>query len=272
MLTIPCAARRNLCTLALLGPLCHDAAAAPQVCKRSIVVASSQVGRAMTVNVDNTVRGAVRDFLDLISERTGCTFHYVPVPRARAWMMVGSGRADIMPAASQTHERDQFALFVATHQARPMLISLDAGQSAIGSIGELLRTRLHVAVVRSYDFGTAYRSAVNELDRQGRLHSVTDPQAVADLLRSGGAHAALLPPSAFADAAELNQLAPRLQLRALPELPRVRIGFYLSISSLDDADRIILQQAIRKAVATGAYADAMRRHYPRWALEDVRSN
>ncbi|MTW10031.1 transporter substrate-binding domain-containing protein [Pseudoduganella eburnea] len=263
---------RHLCTISLLGALCHSAAAAPAGCKRDIVVASSQVGRAMTVGADNTVRGAVRDFLDLVSERTGCRFQYAPVSRARAWMMVASGRADIMPAASQTHERDQFAQFVATHQVRPMLISLDPSQPAVGSIDELLRTRLHVAVVRSYDFGMAYRNAVGELKRQGRLHSVTDPQAVAALLESGGVHTALLPPSAFADAAELNQLAPRLQTRALPEMPHMRIGFYLSTSSLDDADRLLLQEAIRKAVASGAYADAMRRHYPRWALADVRSN
>lgn len=265
-------ALRHLCQVALLGALCHGAAAAPAGCKRSIVVATSQVGRAMTVGADNTVRGAVKDFLDLISQRTGCTFSYVPVSRARAWTLVASGRADMVPAASQSHERNRMAQFIATHQVRPMLISLDREQPAFGSIDELLRARLRVAVVRGYDFGAAYRSAVGELERQGRLHSATDPQAVAALLKTGAVHAALLPPSAFADAAEFHQLASRLQLRAVPGLPRVLVGFYLSIPFLEDPDRIVLQEAIRKAVAGGAYADAMRRHYPRWSLEDVRAD
>ncbi len=271
MLRILQAAPQFLCKAALLGSLSQHASAQAG-CTRDIAVASSQVGRAMTIGADNTVRGAVRDFLDLVSQRTGCRFNYVPVPRARAWMMVASGRADVLPAAAQSHERDQYPQFVPTHQVRPMLISLYATGFAAESIDQLLRSRQHVAVVRGYDFGASYRSAVDELARQGRLHSVTDPDAVAVLLQSGAVQSALLPPSAFADAAEKHRLAARLKLRALPELPRVRIGFYLSTLLLDDADRILLHEAIRKAVAGGAYAAAMRKHYPLWALEDVHSN
>jgi hypothetical protein len=57
-----------------------------------------------------------------------------------------------------------------------MLISLDQGYPAIASSADLLQARLHVGVVRSYSFATTYRHMADELDRQGRLHVVADPQ------------------------------------------------------------------------------------------------
>lgn len=250
----------------LFSPACQGA---PAACKRPVTVASSQVGRAMTILPDNSVQGAARDFLDLVARRTGCVFHYASVPRARAWMMVETGRADVMPAAVQNPERDRFAQFVPTHRVRPMLISLDQGYPAIASTADLLRTRLHIGVVRGYSFGTAYRHMADELARQGRLHVVADPQAIARLLQAGHIQAAVLPPAAFADAGEASRLAARLQLGALADLPRVRIGFYLSTAMLEATERAALREAMRQAVASDAYAAAMRRHYPPWALQDV---
>ena len=269
----PSTVHATVCLAALLAALGgHAHAGAAPGCKRTIVVASSQVGRAMTIGPDNTVRGAVKDFLDLVSRRTGCTFSYVPVARSQAWIMVEWGRADIMPAAVQNHARDQFAQFIPTHQVRPMLLTLDRNLPAIATTTELLQAGLRVGVVRGYDFGPAYRALVDGLQRQGRLQAAADPHAIASLLRNGRIQAALLPPAAFADAGEAQQLARRLQWRELGDLPRVPIGFYLSTTVLDDADRAILHEAIRQAVAGDAYARAMRQHYPPWALQDVSGN
>lgn len=263
---VPQAAGSIALLIALVAPACR---AAPPVCTRHLVVASSQVGRAMIIHPDNSVHGAVRDFLDLVSQRTGCSFLYPPVPRARAWMMVETGQAHIMPAAAQSPERDRIAEFVPTHQVRPMLISLDRSLPPIATSGDLLRTRLHVGVVRSYSFGPAYHAMVEELERQDRLHVVADPQAIAKLLQAGHIQAAVLPPAAFADAGETSQLAKRLQLRQLADLPRVRIGFYLSRKALLEAERTALAEAMGQAVAGDAYGHAMRRHYPSWAMRDV---
>ena len=93
------------CTLLLAARFSPDSQGASAACKRPITVASSQVGRAMTILPDNSVHGAARDFLDLVARRTGCLFHYVTGPRARAWMMIETGRADVMPAAAQSRAR-----------------------------------------------------------------------------------------------------------------------------------------------------------------------
>jgi polar amino acid transport system substrate-binding protein len=186
--------------------------------------------------------------------------------------MIESGSADIMPAAAQNPERDKYALFVPTHRVRPMLITLDRARIDLASAADLLRLGLHVGVVHSYDFGAAYREMVAELARRNKLHTVADPGGIARLLRTGRIEAAVLPPTAFADAGEIHQLADRIRLRALPELAQVRVGFYLSRTVLDGADRTLLQEAMRQAIAGGAYARAMRQHYPPWALQDVGEN
>lgn len=248
------------------------ASAEPAACQRAIAVASSSVGRAMVLGPDNSVTGAVKDFLDLISLRTGCTFSYVPVPRARAWMMIQAGRADLLPAAVQSPERDQFAQFIQTHRVRPMLLTLATPPAAVASTADLLGANLHVGAVRSYDFGPAYRALIDDLISRDRLHLVPDPESIARLLHQGRIQAAVLPPSAFADAGEAYLLAGRLQWRELADLPYVRVGFYLSNQVLPDTGRSLLLEALRRAVADDAYRSAMRRHYPSWALEGMKGN
>ena len=163
-------------------------------------------------------------------------------------------------------------MFVPTHRVTPRLITLNAHIPRIPNTDELLRSNIHVAVVRGYQFGPAFESLVGRLALQGRLHVGAAPDDVVKLLSSDRVDAAILPLSAMADAVEAADLGNRFRSNILTDLPRVRIGFYISTSSLSESDRTVLRKAITRAVNTGEYQRLMRRHYPSWSLPDVTSD
>ena len=249
-------------------------AASPQaeagdLCSRPITVASSPIGRGMLISATGEISGTVKSFLDTIKADSGCVFEYVQVPRARAWMLLQARNVDILPAAVQTPERDQHARFIPTHRVTPHLLTLHSDLSGIGSIQDIIKARLHVGVVRGYQFGPEYSQFVALLAKHNLLHELPDPDAVIKLLVADHIQATVLPLSAIADAAESKGVGPRLQAKTLPDFPQVRIGIYISSDTVSSDDYALLANAIRRRVAQGEYERLMRLHYPAWALKGV---
>lgn len=238
-------------------------------CSRQLTVAASPVGRAMMVGADGKITGAAKDFLDKISLDTGCSFDYKQVPRARAWMLLATGKVDIVPAAAQSAERDEQAWFVPTHRLKLAFVTLDAKLPLLYSTSELRTSALHIGVVRGYHFGPAYANLVKHLRHHGKLHEVADPAGIVNLLATRRIDAAIVPLSALADAMEDARMGQLILSTTLADMAPVQIGFYLSSSSMSLADRTILRAAFRRTAQDGGYRRFMQRHYPAWSLADI---
>lgn len=245
------------------------ACAAEERCSKRIAVASSPIGRGMTITAKGEITGTVKSFLDTINADSGCVFEYIQVPRARAWMLLQAHAVDVLPAAVQTPERDREARFIPTHRTTPQLLSLRSDLSGIDSVHDLIKARMHVGVVRGYQFGPEYSQFVAELARHNLLHEVPDPDAIIKLLAADRIQATVLPLTAIADAAESKGMGEQLSARTLPDFPPVRIGIYISNDTVTPADLDLLERAIRRRVAQGEYERLMRLHYPAWSLKGV---
>jgi polar amino acid transport system substrate-binding protein len=257
-------------TVALLLALAGDAAA--DACSRRIQVAASAVGRGMIIGANGQVSGAVRDLLDDVARRSGCVFDYVEVPRARAWAMLETGGVDLVPAATQSPERDRYGRFVHTHSARTMIAGVDKRLAGIGRLDDILRLRLQIGVVRGYQFGAAYAAFIRQLEQAGLVHKVADPDTLLRLLAAGRIDASILPLSAISDAVEKAGAGGTLVASELVELPKMDIGIYISTGRVPAGDVSRLEAAIKGAVDRGDYERYMRRHYPAWSLRGISKN
>lgn len=235
-------------------------------CSRPIVVPVSPIGLSVVVKNDK-VSGVFPEFMEEVAALAGCELRMTPVPRARLEAMFEQGTADILVAATHAEHRDQFGQFIPLVQTRAMLVSLESARSPIHSIEELLAfPALKVALVRGFDYGPAYLGMIEKLRLQGRVSFEKDPLEVARLLKAHIVDVTIMPASALYGAAvgdpRVSDIANRLRAEPLDDLPWAPAGVYLSLRSLNDADRKTLEAALREASRGQRLFQAYRRYYP----------
>jgi polar amino acid transport system substrate-binding protein len=256
----------------LLAALLGLSLAARAGCSRVVLVPISPIGLSVFVAADNTLQGVYPDILRGMASRDGCSFEFSVVPRARLDALYEAGRADVLIPASRSPRRDEFGLFVPLVNSRAMLISVAGERPPIHSAQELLeRKDIKLALVRGFDFGTAYTALVKELTRQGRVVQDVDATSVARLLQAGTADMTIMAPSILIGALQGESktagLAEKLRYEAIEELPWSDSGAYISSkSSLSDADRAALRELLERSARSGTVWKAFQRYYPANAL------
>ncbi len=265
--------------LAILGALagaCFAARADPapsMACSRLIKVAISPIGRSMMVSGNGAVTGIVRDFLDLVSQRSGCAFDYMVVPRARAFAMLEKGNIDVVPAVNRTDQRDQWGKFVHLYDNRPMLIAFKERLPSALGLAQLIDGPTSIGVVRGYDYGPAYAALLSDPRMQTRVSLVLDPEMSARMLVAGHIDAVLMAPSAFVDAAELAGIVDLVFVTPVDGLPFAPAGMYFARRGVDATDQAKVETAIDFLVKRGEYSRLLKKYYanPRWALGNLKS-
>lgn len=255
---------------ALLASTALMHAAAVAGCTRQISVPVAASGLSVTVKGAD-VGGVFPEMLRRIGARAGCSFSMSVVPRVRIETMFAKGQADMLIAATQVERRDQYGVFIPIVETRPALISVASAQPPPRSMQELLARRdLRVVLVRGYDYGHAYRTLLASLQAQGRVYLQPDPQMVARMLAGSLADVTIMPAGVFIAGtrgdARTEDLAKRLRVEPLAELPWIKSGIYLSRTSLGAADRTLLEREIAASVKSGQWWQALLSHYPRDSL------
>jgi polar amino acid transport system substrate-binding protein len=258
--------RRALLTIALLA-----GSGAALACSRPLQVPVATVGVSVYA-VGERVEGAYPALLRELGAQQGCEFRFSLMPRARVEQMFENGQADLLVPATRSDRRDRLGDFVPLVQSRAVALGIAAGREPVQSLAELLgRSKLRVALVRGYDFGPAYRDAVERLREQGRLVMEQDPLGVARALQAGMAELTVLTPSILFGVLDaeprLQGLRQRLRVEPLAELPWSEAGFYLSRQSLSEADRQRLRQMLEQARDGGAVWRALLEHYPAGSMD-----
>jgi polar amino acid transport system substrate-binding protein len=204
--------------------------------------------------------------LRTFAEKDGCSVNLTAVPRARLEMLFETGRADVLIPASKTAKRDALGTFVPLVHNRAMLISVQTGRAPIKSIQELLdQPGIKVALVRGFDYGSAYQGLVAALEAQGRMIMEVDSLSVARLLKAGTVNATIMAPSilagAMVDDERVRDLLDKLRFEALRELPWGDSGAYISNSALGAADKAALQAALERAARSGVVWKGFQQYY-----------
>lgn len=234
-------------------------------CSRVINVPVSPTGLSV-ITAGATVHGIFPDLLRRLGAKYGCTFAFPVVPRARQEAMFEAGTADLLVTSIQTGRRDALGEYVPMLQIRATLISLASKRSAISNMRDLVNQRdLRLVLVRGYDYGPDYQKLVSELGDQGRVFLEPDPTSVARILYTSPDRATIMAPSIFTgaigDDARFTGMLDKLRFEALEELPWSPSGTYISKTSLNAEDKILLLKLLQKSANSGEVWRAYQRHY-----------
>ncbi|MFZ3001226.1 MAG: transporter substrate-binding domain-containing protein [Undibacterium umbellatum] len=241
-------------------------------CSRVINVPVAPTGRSVIVNGEQ-IDGIYPDILRSLMEKDNCKFALSAVPRARMELMFETGRADLLIPASRTPRRDELGIFVPMIYNRATLISIESNRPTITSLQDLLDKKdLKVALVRGYDYGTAYQDLIKELTRQGRLYLDVDPVSVARLLKAGISDVTIMAPSILAGAimedGRVQDMLDKLRFESIPELPWGDSGAYISKKSLNMEDSAALKDMLEQVAKSGVVWKSFQRYYPAHVLKE----
>jgi polar amino acid transport system substrate-binding protein len=236
-------------------------------CSRPIIVPVSTIGWSVTISKTGVIGGVFPTLMKEIGDKIGCELRFTEVPRARLEMLFELGEADMLLAATQSEHRDQFGQFVPLIKTRAALVSIDSQHAPLASLAEVLaHKQISVALVRGFDYGPAYRALSEQLKAEDRLVLAKDPLDVARMLKAGIATATIMPPSALYGAASNDprtaDIAGRLRVEPMDELPWGLAGVYLSRKSLSPQDRAVLEEGLQAAARSGALYKAYKHYYP----------
>lgn len=240
-------------------------AAAFAKCSRVINVPVSPTGLSV-ITQGEIVHGIFPDLLRRLGAKSGCSFAFPVVPRARQEAMFEAGTADLLVTSIQTARRDALGEYIPMVQIRATLISVAAKRPAIQTMQELIKQReLRLVLVRGYDYGPDYQKLVAELSEQGRVFMEPDPLAVAKVLQSSPEKATIMAPSIFTgaigDDPRFSGMSAKLRFEALEELPWSPSGTYISRTSLEPADKALLLDLLERAAKSGEVWSAYQHHY-----------
>jgi polar amino acid transport system substrate-binding protein len=246
--------------LLALTPAAHAA------CSRPIQVAVSPTGHSAIIK-GHVYTGVYPEILKSIQARGGCKFVFSSVPRARQQAMFLAGEADFLFPANRTPPRDLTGHFVPMVSSRAAIMTIDPKLEVFHSLAQLrARKELRIALVRGYDYGDAYRSLAQDLTIEQRVFLEADAIGVARLLKAGFADVTIMSPSLFNSAittdSRVSDIAPKLRIDPIDDLPWTENGIYLSTRSLSQADRNEIESQLLATVRSGQVWETYQRFYP----------
>ncbi|MDA7088438.1 transporter substrate-binding domain-containing protein [Pseudomonas sp. SA3-5] len=242
-------------------------------CSRDIVVPFSDVG--VDLNATGGQRGGISvDYLDEVSQRTGCHFVYVDVPRARAWYMLAHQQADVVPAAIRTGWRDDSGVFYDQFvQEGVSLLSMKERPQRLNSMEAILHSGLTFTFVRGHDYGPRTAELIELLEAQGQLRLVKDPGIMLRMLQAGRIDAAIVMASIVTTEAAALGLNDTLHGEPIEDLEWGSTGIYLSNSTLLPADAKLLASTFEQLNDEGFYVQGyqqLQANMPPWVTTGFR--
>lgn len=219
--------RAGLLLAATLAP-----AAAWAGCSRPIVAPASALGKMVVIDRDGGVSGIYPELLREQGRKAGCAFEFPVVPRARAEIMLRTGQADMLLAATAGPERLQWGDYIPMVGTEWLLVSR-VGAATPASVAALTAlSGIRFNAVRGFNYGADYQAMLDALDRLGELELVADAQTVAAKMLAGRADYSYMPSNTFAGALEALGLdaahRAEFQYTRLAGMPTSTSGVYLS--------------------------------------------
>jgi polar amino acid transport system substrate-binding protein len=200
---------------------------------------------------NGAVSGIYPELLREEGKKIGCTFDFPVVPRARAEIMLQTGQADLLLAATAGPQRLQWSTYLPMLGTEWMLVS-KVGTTPPSSVSELTSMpHVRFNAVRGFNYGEAYQGLLNALDRKGNLELVADADVIAAKMLAGRADFTFMPSNTFVGALESlgldKERRAAFQFTRLDGIGRSTTGVYLSnkLNPADSAKLISLLQEMR---------------------------
>jgi polar amino acid transport system substrate-binding protein len=225
-------------------------------CSQPVIVPAAPAGKFVIADEKTqTVAGVYPHLLRASAKEYGCQFEFVIVPRVRMAHMFQTGEAHLMIPESQTPEKDRLGEFVPLFYSTPLIISARP-ELNIQSIDDVLKyPQLRVNIVRSYDWGQAYRTTVERLRKAGMVEDVVDAAVIAKKMQAQRADITIMSAHILYGNVQTlglhETLGKRLRYIRSDDFEPIPSGVYL-VNSLPAADRAQLKIMLKKWLGSQA--------------------
>lgn len=204
---------KRIATLLLLGLLLvrgAAAAGAQDYCSKPVRVAMFEFG---ILYRGGTGEGVDSRLLDVLSQRSGCVFERVLMPRARIWAELQAGSLDMATAAIATPERKSFGFLIPYLTTRNLVLIRKVAGPVPQSMAEFDAGSLRMGMVRGFKHEPAYDNWLARLATQGRVTEVADVAELFKYLERGLVDAVVSQPIVFREYLAAERLQRDLVVR-----------------------------------------------------------
>ena len=160
-----------------------------------------------------TGEGVDSRLLDVLTQRSGCVFERVLMPRARIWYELQAGTLDMATAAIPTPERKAFAYLMPYLTTRNVVLVRKAAGAAPDSMAAFETGSLRVGMVRGFKHEPVYDNWLGRLAAQGRVTEVADVAELFKYLERGMVDAVVSQPIVFREYLDAERLRRELVQR-----------------------------------------------------------
>jgi polar amino acid transport system substrate-binding protein len=176
-----------------------------------------------------------------ISEKLGCQFNYLSVPKTRQELLFGNGEADILFMATKTAKRDEVGLHVPLLKIKPSIVSnTKFGLSNITLKRIQEDQKLHLVLVRGFDYGIEYNEFVQTMENDKRVSYEPDVFSVARMMSYKENVVTIIRPSIFEEVLStekvLSSLLGNIHYSEVEEFAWIDMGIYISKATLSEKD------------------------------------
>jgi polar amino acid transport system substrate-binding protein len=241
-----------------------------ETCSRPLLVAASPLGRSMIISEDGLqVSGATYDIFNKLAKDTGCSFTFLIVPRARAFVMLKAGEVDLVTDATRTPDRETDAYFVEVGKVTPALIALTRNPIGARSTTELIDGKDSLIAIHSYDYGPAYRNLLAHPKVKSRVTMALTAENAMKMLLRNRARAILASPNALVDAWMHFGNKEDLTIHAIDGMPDISYGLYISKTRMLETDTALVERAFNTLIQRGDIAKLSYPYYPSWVTRNL---
>ncbi len=223
-------------------------------------------------NVTGEVSGIYPEVLRAGGAGIGCEFVFPVMARARAEMMMPTGKADLLVGAVKSDKRAAWGDFVPMMGTEWMLIS-NRTDTPPATVQQLLdKPGIKLNAVRGFNYGPDYMAMLEKLERLGKLEYVKDAQTIVRKMQIGHADYAYMPSVTFAgEVAALgltDSFGKTVHYTRLADIPASSTGVYMS-RTLPKSDAAQIQALLMQIRANG---DLLKRLQAIFTPEEMSSN
>ncbi len=206
-------------------------------------------------------RGLDKDFFALLAERSGCRFVFELESQPRIWARLRNGSLDITNWVLATPERQGWVEMLPLVRVNPVAVTWTA-QGVKTPADLLARPELLAVAVRDASYGPGYDALLQRLRAQGRVADAGDIEVAARVFFAR--RLGLLVTYPWVVAGPMRELpAGELQLVDwFPDSRGLDSALALSRSTISEADRRRILEALQSLQRDGSLARLMRQHVP----------
>jgi polar amino acid transport system substrate-binding protein len=227
----------------------------------TIKLAYLEIGALYYRDANGNYQGIDKDIIDEIARRTTCHFETRIESQARIWTQMREGGLDMSVSGIRTKEREKLARPIPYFSMRNyILLRSDLPADAHSVKGFSANPQLRLAIIKSFQHGSAYNKFIEQLKLQGRVYEVADFASLIHLYNAKRVDAILALPTSFQVLIDQKKLVPDTVVKDWYPNDQFVAALFVSRSNISDDTFNLLFSTVKAMNTDGTVEQIFSKH------------